>query len=259
MYRFAETEEDHARRLGQSRRFTRIRRRALLRKLEGQSPEQIRREMGESNCPYEVAEASISELMNDLFVVLRGEILVPAGEPLKPRFIREMERMGETVNPGAMFYYGGDKEERARRGEPVSSRLPFGYRWGKNGRVEIVPEEADLVRHVFYEHGILGRPLTEIAAELPYLYPEFQQRRWTNDTLREMIRNPFYAGYILYRGAAERQRGDRRDRGRLYPGKHPTIISWDEFVAAQDTRVRLATKNPDALWECPWEGAPEME
>jgi len=97
--------------------------------------------------------------------------------------------------------------------------------------------------------------LPEIARDLPHL-SEFQ-RRWTNDTLREMIRNPFYAGYILYRGAEERRRGDRRDRGRLYPGKHPAIVTWDEFVAAQDTRVRLATKNPDALWECPWEGAPE--
>ncbi|MBO9370711.1 MAG: recombinase family protein [Chloroflexi bacterium] len=256
MYHFAETEEDHARRLGQSRRFTRIRRRALLRKLEGQSPEQIRREMGESNCPYEVAEASIPELMNDLFVVLRGKTLVPAGEPLKPRFIREMERMGETVNPGAMFYYGGDKEERARMGEPIGSKLPFGYRQSRNGGVEIVPEEADLVRYVFYEYGIVGRSLPEIARDLPHLYPEIQ-RKWTGDTLREMIRNPFYAGYILYRGAEERQRGDRRNRGRLYPGKHPAIVSWDEFVAAQDTRVRLATKNPDALWECPWEGAPE--
>jgi hypothetical protein len=195
--------------------------------------------------------------MNDLLVTFSGDVLIPAGEPLKPRIIQEMERMGETVNPGAMFYYGGSKEERAKRGEPVGSKLPFGYRW-RGDKVVVVPEEADLVRHVFYEHGILERPLTEIAAELPHLYPEFR-RQWTNDTLREMVVNPFYAGYILYRGAEERQRGDRRNRGRLYPGKHPAIVTWDEFVAAQDTRVRLATKNPNALWECPWEGAPEEE
>ena len=259
MYHFAETEEDHARRLGQSRRFTRIRRRALLRKLQGQSPEQIRREMGESNCPYDVADASIQELMGALGVVLDGEILKPSDEsPPRPLLTRMMEQMGIEIHPGAIFYHGGDKEERARKGEPVSSRLPFGYRWGKNGKVEIVPEEADLVRHVFYEHGILERPLTEIAAELPHLYPEFH-RQWTNDTLREMVVNPFYAGFVLYRGTKERQRGDRRNRGRLYPGKHPAIVTWDEFVAAQDTRVRLATKNPNALWECPWEGAPGTE
>ena len=148
MYHFAETEEDHARRLGQSRRFTRIRRRALLRKLEGQSPEQIRREMGESNCPYDVADASLQELMDALGVVLDGDVLRPSDES-PPR--------------------------------PLLTRVE------------------------------------------------------------------------------ERRRGDRRDRGRLYPGKHPAIVTWDEFVAAQDTRVRLATKNPDALWECPWEGAPEEE
>ena len=259
MYRFAETEEAHARRLGQSRRFTRIRRRALLRKLEGQSPEQIRREMGESNCPYDVADASTQELMDALGVVLDGDVLRPSDEsPPKPLLTWVMEQIGIETNPGAVFYHGGDKEERARRGEPVSSRLPFGYRWSEDGEVEIVPEEADLVRYVFYEYGIVGRSLPEIARDLPHLYPEIQ-RKWTNDSLREMIVNPFYAGFILYRGAEERQRGDRRNRGRLYPGKHPAIVTWDEFVAAQDTRVRLATKNPDALWECPWEGAPEEE
>lgn len=256
-FRFVETEEEHARRLGVSNRFTRIRRRALLRKLAGQSPEQIRREMGESNCPYEVAEASVGQLMDDLMVRLEGNLLLPDGKPQKPPLLQVLEDAGFDVSPSSFFYHGGDKEARAKRGEPIGSKLPFGYRW-QGGQVVIEPTEADLVRYVFYEYGIVGRSLPEIADELPYVYPEIR-RRWSKDTLREMVTNPFYAGYVLYRGAKERQRGDRRNRGRLYPGKHPAIVDWDLFVAAQDQRVRLATGNPDAFWECPWDGAPETE
>lgn len=257
MIRFAETEEKHAQRLGIPRRFVRIRRRALLRKFAGQSPEQIRREMGESNCPYDVAQASVQELMDALAVRLKGSVLVPAGKPQKPALLQALEDAGFPVSPRDFFYHGGDKEARARRGEPIGSKLPFGYRW-RGDEVIIEPTEADLVRHVFYEYGIVGRSLPEIADELPYLYPEID-RKWTKDTLREMITNPFYAGYVLYRGAKDRRRGDRRNRGRLYPGKHPAIVDWDLFVAAQDQRVRLATGNPDALWDCPWEGAPDLE
>ena len=59
---FEETTQEHAVRLKQSERWTKIRRRALLLKLDGLAQDEVQARMGLTNCPDHVARASIDDL-----------------------------------------------------------------------------------------------------------------------------------------------------------------------------------------------------
>lgn len=275
-FRFLETERAHARRLRRSRRWTRIRRRALLRKLAGQGPDEIRAGMGPSNCPYYVAESTIEKLMAELAVEIQDNILVPlhGQEPEHEMalVLGAAQGLGLPISVeqiGRIQARGSNKRALAEAGVTLSTP-PFGYckqGWmevvvaGESrrvARVVIVGEEAEVVRYVFDEFPC-GHSLVEIADELNEDDAPRPRsgRPWNNDMLREMIRNPYYAGFILYRGGAGQRGPNRRDVGELFPGLHPAIITWGQFVAAQDRRVWVASRGKRDRWECPWKGAPE--
>jgi site-specific DNA recombinase len=85
-------------------------------------------------------------------------------------------------------------------------RAPFGYRAGdgEDGRLEVVPEEAELVRGIF-ERIAAGGPLYSEAARLNDLgafppswkYPGVKRppaKQWIPATIRIIVRNTTYSG-----------------------------------------------------------------
>ncbi len=64
----------------------------------------------------------------------------------------------------------------------------------------------------------------------------FRKHPFTKDSVREMLQNPFYKGYLLYRGAFTQGKSYRK-KGELVKGVHQPIISEDLFVRCQKVRI----------------------
>ena len=123
------------------------------------------------------------------------------------------ERLGDRVR-AAM-------RRKAVRGE-VLGRPPYGYRVGMRRRLELVQDEAVLVRYIFrlYLQESLGIRL--IARRLNE--EGFRTRRggnWSMVSIRDILRNRVYLGTYSRFGVR-------------VPGSHPALITPDDFRAVQD-------------------------
>lgn len=140
------------------------------------------------------------------------------------------------------------KRERAREGLYNSSVPPYGYANAGSPRLPpvIVPEEAEAVRFMF-ERYVTGRySLGDIAQMMNDRgWRTRSGRQFSRDTVTDMIRNPFYAGKVVYK-AGQR----KRDVGEVFEGRHEPIISedvWEASVRIRDQhqhRVRISQSVP---------------
>jgi site-specific DNA recombinase len=110
---------------------------------------------------------------------------------------------------------------KAVRGE-VLGRPPYGYKVGMRRRLELVQEEAVVVRYIFrlYLHESLGIRL--IARRLNE--EGLRTRRdgnWSMVSIRDILRNRVYLGTYSRFGVR-------------VPGSHPALITPDDFRAVQD-------------------------
>ncbi len=126
------------------------------------------------------------------------------------------------------------KRERAREGLYNSSVPPYGYAHAGSPRQPpvIVPEEAEVVRFMF-ERYVTGRySLGEIAEMVNDRgWRTRAGRRFSKDTVTDMIRNPYYAGKVVYK-ASQQQAGV----GEIFDGRHEPIISEDVWEASVQIR-----------------------
>ena len=111
--------------------------------------------------------------------------------------------------------------KKAVRGE-VLGRPPFGYKVGSRRRLELVPEEAVVVRYIFrlYINENIGIRL--IARRLNE--EGLKTRRaghWSMVSIRDILRNRAYLGTYARFGVR-------------VPGSHTSLISEDDFRTVQD-------------------------
>jgi len=122
---------------------------------------------------------------------------------------------------------------RAVKGQ-VLGRPPYGYRVGKDRRLEVIEEEAALVRLIvrLYLHEDLGIRL--VAKRLNELgYRTRRDGNWSMVTIRDLLRNRVYVGTYTRFGVK-------------VPGNHTAIVSEADFRAVQDRmqqRRRPAAKS----------------
>jgi site-specific DNA recombinase len=125
-----------------------------------------------------------------------------------------------------------------RKGIWIGGPVPLGYR-SVSKKLEIAPDEADLVRKIFAEYLRLG----SIGALAEFLNAEGlkpKPRRLANGRLLQasyyrvgplahLLKNRFYVGEIVY-------------RGEVHKGEHPPIVDLDLFEAVQqrlrDQRIK---------------------
>ena len=264
MQKFPAPVSRHARRIGLSLRMTKLMRRAAWLKRQGFAPDQIREKMGESNCPYWLANADVEDLEQALGIHYRPDsrtytwcvegssIPLSLVDDLTPSIVKH--RLDALQGRKS----ASSKEARARVGLPVTKNaLPFGYRWGAakemiidgRKRLESVPEphpeEADTV-HLMFEWYMEGRSPRDIAERLNGLgRPGPKGRKWSNETVRDILNNPFYAGCVRYRGTITDESGNRKQpryTGKLYLGLHQPLISLDEWDEMQQERFERASR-----------------
>ncbi len=129
---------------------------------------------------------------------------------------------------------------KAVKGE-VLGRPPYGYRVGPRRRLELVPEEAVVVRYIFRLYLQEGMGIRKIAGQLNN--EAIQTRRggrWSMVTVRDILRNRAYLGHYSRFGTT-------------VTGSHPALVSADDFRRIQDRlqthhgAVRTRTVQPFLL------------
>lgn len=114
------------------------------------------------------------------------------------------------------------RRQRIRKGMWYGGRDPFGYRWNKETQtLEIVPEEAALVREV-YRRYLQGQSLLALS---DWIAERSTAREWTHATIRDMLIRPIYAGLLPV-------------AGELVEGNHEVIIDIQTWELAQKEMAR---------------------
>lgn len=111
--------------------------------------------------------------------------------------------------------------KKAVKGE-VLGRPPYGYKVGNRRRLELIPEEAVVVRYIFRLYLNEGMGIRLIARRLNG--EGLKTRRggnWSMVSIRDILRNRAYLGTYLRFGVR-------------VPGSHPALVSTDDFHLVQD-------------------------
>lgn len=124
------------------------------------------------------------------------------------------------------------KKEAARQGLYLGGPAPFGYVWRRAQKsMTIDRSRADVVREIYDWYTAGGRGYQAIANALNQANapgPGNCPGGWSRQSVRAILRNPFYAGFVKYENA-------------MNEGKHEAIVSREIFFAAQKKRsVRAA-------------------
>jgi DNA invertase Pin-like site-specific DNA recombinase len=116
---------------------------------------------------------------------------------------------------------------KAVKGE-VLGRPPYGYRVGPRHRLELVPEEAVVVRYIFRLYLQEGMGIRKIAGQLNEEGILTRRGgRWSMVTVRDLLRNRSYLGTYTRFGVK-------------VPGSHSPLVSGDDFRRVQE---RLQTRH----------------
>jgi site-specific DNA recombinase len=125
-------------------------------------------------------------------------------------------------------------ESLAKKGLWTGGKAPLGYRYipkekGDNGKFEIVDVEMELVKKVFQlyrnNHGF-----TTIAKQMPV--NSHRGKEWNKDRVKNIITNPFYAGFISIRRKYENQHNALKPRSEWTVEKGsiiPAVLSIEEW------------------------------
>lgn len=129
------------------------------------------------------------------------------------------------------------KRQRAREGLYNASITPYGYSHTGdcNTPPVIVKKEAAAVVKM-YERYATGKHSYDDAAQWisDAGYRTRSGRRFSKDTVADILRNPFYRGYVVYRAGSRNQ-----DAGEIYPGKHEAIVTpelWEKCRQVREQR-----------------------
>ncbi len=122
-------------------------------------------------------------------------------------------------------------KERAQQGRWVGP-VPFGYLKGDEGKLVVIPEEAETLQRS-YEMYASGTHTDQTVATFfnqsghkPRTKRRGREDRanvWTRESVSGLLRNAFYTGKVKY-------------QDELLPGLHPVIISEDLFASVQKMR-----------------------
>ncbi len=149
--------------------------------------------------------------------------------------------------------YRRGKLHRARAGEIIFWKVPYGYRRAPRGpegpaRLEAFEPEADVVRSIFRAYTEEGRSIREICRDLHTRSVPSPTGKavWGHSTVGRLLRNEAYLGTVYYnrreaiegadprRGARHRKtRYRERPREEWIPIPVPAIIDQATFAAAQ--------------------------
>lgn len=174
-----------------------------------------------------------------------GVEVISVSEPLiEGPFGGLIERIIEWMDEYYSTNLGGEVKrgmrERLSRGLPTNA-APYGYVW-KDGRFEIEPEAAAIIRQMF-ERYAAGEPVLQITKWANTLGTG---RVWENRTIEYIVRNPVYIGKLRSGTSVNGGRDYYGEQVEVCDGQHEAIIPLELWEAVQERvsrRRRQARKH----------------
>jgi DNA invertase Pin-like site-specific DNA recombinase len=126
------------------------------------------------------------------------------------------------------------KRQRAREGLYNASITPYGYSHtgDSNTPPVIVKKEAKAIVKMYERYATGKHSYDDVAQWISDAgYRTRSGRRFSKDTVADMIRNPFYKGYVVYRAGSRDQ-----NTGEVFPGKHEAIVTPDLWEKCRQVR-----------------------
>ena len=106
-----------------------------------------------------------------------------------------------------------------------NNQLPFGYTKTEDKVIQIVSDEAEVIRETFENYATGNYTDSQLANNLNNKgFTTRRGRRWAKESVRVMLHLDFYYGVVKYQDD-------------LYQGKHEAIISKDIFDQVQQVRT----------------------
>lgn len=129
--------------------------------------------------------------------------------------------------------------KKFEKGIPNCSYIIYGYRW-KNKKLEVVPEEAEVVRYI-YDNYLQNISHKKVAAELNELgYKAYKGGKFSPSSVGEILRNITYTGNLLlqkYYIADPIVKKEKKNNGELtryyVENSHEAIISMEQYEEVQ--------------------------
>lgn len=144
-----------------------------------------------------------------------------------------------------------------------SSQAIHGQRHRKDSTLEIIPEEAFIVKKIFELYAI-GKGLKAIANQLNHEgYKTKRGNDFSTDSIKQIITNPVYIGKIRFNRFEnwnERRRKGKNPEPIIVDGEHKPIISkelWEKVQLLQKKKAVMAPRQFDGqyiltgLMRCP--------
>ncbi|AZO95237.1 recombinase family protein [Halocella sp. SP3-1] len=130
--------------------------------------------------------------------------------------------------------------EKAKQGK-VLGETPLGYTIGPDGHLEIVEDEAEVVKYIFQEYTSTNKGLRSIAQDLKtkgkMLFGEAGTKyKWSGTGIGVIIKNRAYTGTMIWnqREAAKNNKKRSQDKWITVPNAHKPIIDKKTFIKAQE-------------------------
>lgn len=142
-----------------------------------------------------------------------------------------------------------------KRGCYLAKTAPWAYRKvkiGKDHTLEIIEDQAEVVRLVFDLYTKEDRTPYQIACRLNEMgIPAPKGGPWVKDTIRHMLRNPHYAGYVAFNRIKKtpvlengeivyKRLAQPEEEQIIAEGKHTAIVDRDVWETAQ----AMVARNP---------------
>ena len=137
-----------------------------------------------------------------------------------------------------------------KRGCYIGNYAPYGFKKikiGKDHTLEIIEEQAEVVRLVFDMYVNDGRTPYQIACRLNEMgVKPARCNRWVKDTIRVMLRNPHYAGYVAF------------NRIKRTPVLENGEIVYKRLAQAEEDQIIAEGKHSEIVDRGLWEAAQEI-
>lgn len=137
-----------------------------------------------------------------------------------------------------------------KRGCYIGNHPPYGFKKvkvGKDHTLEIIEEEAEIVRLIFDLYVKELRRPYEIAVRLNEMGAKPPRGdKWVKDTIRHMVRNPHYAGYVAF------------NRVKITPVMENGEIVHKKLAQPEDEQIRAEGKHTAIVERSLWEEAQRL-
>ena len=199
---------------------------------------------------YSFYVAELNRLGIEVWTIKDGQLKTEEHIDKLLNYIRFWQNEGESKKTGMRVH--DTMVEMVKDGKFVGGKAPYGYKLVLSGEISnhgralhklvIVPEQADIIRQI-YSYAVnqgmgyqkIAKTLNEKGVPAPIL------EQWKSGTVRSILTNPIYMGYIAYNrrkdGHANSTRLDRRE-WTYSREQNPeiVIVSQETWERAQEIR-----------------------